>query len=120
MIYFILTGLIGGFFSGFMGIGGGLIMVPFLVFFAKFSQHLAQGTSLAVLTIPVVAIGAFNYYQNGNVDIKIIDKYGPDGISNLIKILSNKAVKFQSGYIYQYALIMLLGFSVILTYIILT
>ena len=70
MIYFILTGLIGGFFSGFMGIGGGLIMVPFLVFFAKFSQHLAQGTSLSVLTIPVVAIGAFNYYQNGNVDIK--------------------------------------------------
>ena len=54
-----------------------------------------------------------------NVDIKIIDKYGPDGISNLIKILSNKAVKFQSGYIYQYALIMLLGFSAILTYLIL-
>jgi hypothetical protein len=53
-----------------MGIGGGLIMVPFLVFFAKFNQHLAQGTALAVLTIPVVAIGAFNYYQNGNVDIK--------------------------------------------------
>ena len=50
-----------------------------------------------------------------NVDVKIIDKYGPDGISNLIKILSNKAVKFQSGYIYQYALIMLLGFSAILT-----
>jgi len=70
MIYFILTGLIGGFLSGFMGIGGGLIMVPFLVFFAKFNQHLAQGTALAVLTIPVVAIGAFNYYQNGNVDIK--------------------------------------------------
>ena len=54
-----------------------------------------------------------------NVDVKIIDKYGPDGISNLIKILSNKAVKFQSGYIYQYALIMLLGFSAILTYLIL-
>ena len=70
MIYFILTGLVGGFLSGFMGIGGGLIMVPFLIFFAKFNQHLAQGTSLAVLTIPVVAIGAFNYYQNGNVDIK--------------------------------------------------
>ncbi len=54
-----------------------------------------------------------------NVDVKIIDKYGPDGISNLIKILSNKAVKFQSGYIYHYALIMLLGFSAILTYLIL-
>ena len=70
MIYFILTGLIGGFLSGFMGIGGGLIMVPFLIFFAKFNQHLAQGTSLAFLTIDVVAIVSFNYYQNWNVYIK--------------------------------------------------
>jgi NADH-quinone oxidoreductase subunit L len=54
-----------------------------------------------------------------NVDIKIIDKFGPDGISNLIKIFSNKAVKFQSGFIYQYAFIMLIGFSAILTYLIL-
>tara|TARA_B100001996_G_scaffold140559_1_gene106882 strand:+ start:94 stop:903 length:810 start_codon:yes stop_codon:yes gene_type:complete len=54
-----------------------------------------------------------------NIDIKIIDKFGPDGISNLIKIFSNKAVKFQSGYIYQYAFIMLLGFSALLTYLIL-
>ena len=53
-----------------------------------------------------------------NVDIKIIDKFGPDGISNLIKIFSNKAVKFQSGFIYQYAFIMLLGFSALLTYLI--
>ena len=53
-----------------------------------------------------------------NVDIKIIDKFGPDGISNLIKIFSNKAVKFQSGYVYQYAFIMLLGFSALLTYLI--
>ena len=54
-----------------------------------------------------------------NIDIKIIDKFGPDGISNLIKIFSNKAVKFQSGYIYQYAFIMLIGFSALLTYLIL-
>ena len=53
-----------------------------------------------------------------NVDIKIIDKFGPDGISNLIKIFSNKAVKFQSGFVYQYAFIMLLGFSALLTYLI--
>jgi len=52
------------------------------------------------------------------VDGLIIDKFGPDGISNLIKILSNKAVKFQSGYIYQYAFIMLVGFSALLTYLI--
>ena len=54
-----------------------------------------------------------------NIDVKIIDKFGPDGISNLIKIFSNKAVKFQSGYIYQYAFVMLLGFSALLTYLIL-
>ena len=54
-----------------------------------------------------------------NIDIKFIDKFGPDGISSLIKIFSNKAVKFQSGYIYQYAFIMLLGFSALLTYLIL-
>ena len=49
MIIYLLIGIIGGFISGFMGIGGGIIMVPFMVFLAGFSQHLAQGTSLAVL-----------------------------------------------------------------------
>jgi len=53
-----------------------------------------------------------------NIDINTIDRFGPDGISNLIKKLSNKAVKFQSGHIYQYAFIMLLGFSAFLTYLI--
>ncbi len=52
------------------------------------------------------------------IDGLIIDKFGPDGISNLIKTLSNKAVKFQSGFIYQYAFIMLVGFSALLTYLI--
>ena len=64
---------------------------------------------------PFKKIGIFFWK---NVDIKIIDKFGPDGISNLIKIFSNKAVKFQTGYIYQYAFIMLLGFSALLTYLI--
>ena len=52
------------------------------------------------------------------IDGLIIDRFGPDGISYIIKILSNKAVKFQSGYIYQYAFIMLVGFSALLTYLI--
>ena len=54
-----------------------------------------------------------------NIDVKIIDKFGPEGISNLIKNFSIRAVKFQSGYIHQYAFIMLIGFSIILTYLIL-
>ena len=52
------------------------------------------------------------------IDLNLIDKYGPDGISRLIKNISIKAVKFQSGYLYQYAFIMLLGFTAILTYLI--
>ena len=55
-----------------------------------------------------------------NIDLNIIDKYGPDGISKLIKNFSSKAVKFQTGYIYQYAFIILLGFTAILTYLIIS
>ena len=53
------------------------------------------------------------------VDIKIIDKFGPDGVSSLIKTLSLKASKFQSGFIYQYAFMILIGFSALLTFLIL-
>ena len=51
-------------------------------------------------------------------DVKLIDGFGPDGISTLIKKFSLKANKFQSGYIYQYAFVMLLGFSALLTFLI--
>ena len=47
-----------------------------------------------------------------------IDKFGPDGISQMIKNFSMKAVKFQSGFIYQYAFVMLIGFSLLLTILI--
>jgi len=53
------------------------------------------------------------------VDIKIIDRFGPDGISSIIKNLSIKASKFQSGFIYQYAFMILLGLSALLTFLIL-
>ena len=54
-----------------------------------------------------------------SIDVKTIDKFGPDGISSLIKTLSIKASKFQSGFIYQYAFMILIGFSALLTYLIL-
>ena len=55
------------------------------------------------------------YFFWKKIDVSIIDKFGPDGISELIKYFSLKAVKFQSGYIYQYAFVMLIGFSILLT-----
>ena len=64
---------------------------------------------------PLKKIGIFFWK---NIDVKLIDRFGPDGISNLVKKFTNKAVKFQSGFIYQYAFIMLLGFSALLTYLI--
>ena len=53
------------------------------------------------------------------IDGSIIDRFGPDGISQLIKNFSIRAVKFQSGFIYQYAFVILIGFSILLTLLIL-
>jgi len=64
---------------------------------------------------PSKKIGMFFWKK---IDGSIIDRFGPDGISQIIKIFSIKAVKFQSGYIYQYAFVMLLGFSLLLTILI--
>ena len=68
-----------------------------------------------IFTKPIKAIGLF-FWRSG--DIKTIDRFGPDGISKLVKIISNKATKLQSGYIFDYAFVMLLGFSLLLTFFI--
>jgi NADH-quinone oxidoreductase subunit L len=65
---------------------------------------------------PIKKIGLF-FWRRG--DINTIDRYGPDGLSRLVKIISDKAVNFQSGYLYHYAFVMLVGFSILLTYLIL-
>ncbi len=69
-IILLLTGLLAGFASGAMGVGGGIIIVPSLVFLLGLSQHEAQGTSLGVLVLPVVALGAWNYYRNGYLNVR--------------------------------------------------
>ena len=58
--------------SGLLGVGGGIIIVPCLVFFLAFNQKMAQGTSLALLTIPVVILGMLQYYKEGYVDFRIV------------------------------------------------
>lgn len=67
---FIIIGLIAGILSGFLGIGGGVIIVPALIYFCGFSQLKAQGTSLAVLLPPIGILAFIEYYKRGNVDIK--------------------------------------------------
>ncbi len=70
LIILLLTGLLAGFVSGAMGVGGEIIIVPSLVFLLGMSQHEAQGTSLGVLVLPVVALGAWNYYKNGYLNVR--------------------------------------------------
>ena len=67
----ILIGVAAGIASGFFGIGGGLLMIPAMVYFFNLSQHQAQGTSLAVLTPPLLLFAAIKYYNDGNVNLRM-------------------------------------------------
>lgn len=70
LISLVLIGLLAGFFSGALGIGGSVVMIPLMILWLNFSQHEAQGTSLAVLAVPVTLLAAYNYYQEGYVNWK--------------------------------------------------
>jgi uncharacterized membrane protein YfcA len=61
-------GLAAGMLSGMVGIGGGMVIVPALVFLLGLSQHQAQGTSLFILSLPVLLLAVFNYWKTGNVN----------------------------------------------------
>jgi uncharacterized membrane protein YfcA len=68
----VLVGLAAGILSGLVGVGGGIIIVPALVFFLGFSQHEAQGTSLGLLLLPVGILAVMNYYNKGHIDVRIV------------------------------------------------
>ena len=71
IILYILLGLAAGILSGLVGIGGGILIVPALVFLFGFSQQQAQGTTLALLVPPIGILAAWTYYTHGFVDIKV-------------------------------------------------
>jgi uncharacterized protein len=66
----IIIGLIVGFFGGMFGIGGGVILIPALVFLLGMDQHTAQGTSVAIMLPPIGLVAAYTYYKEGHVNIK--------------------------------------------------
>ena len=72
LVWLVVIGLVAGMLSGLVGIGGGLVMVPAMVWLLGYSQHQAQGTSLAVLMLPVVFLAARDYYKAGHVDPKVV------------------------------------------------
>lgn len=68
---YILFGLIAGIASGFLGIGGGTILIPAFVFILGMTQHQAQGTTLALMVPPIGLLAAWKYYSQGNVKIGV-------------------------------------------------
>ncbi|MGA2672126.1 MAG: sulfite exporter TauE/SafE family protein [Terracidiphilus sp.] len=67
----LLVGVVVGMVSGVVGIGGGILFVPALVWLLGMDQHKAQGTSLGALLLPVGAFAFFEYYRKGNADIRV-------------------------------------------------
>ena len=67
---YLLLGLVAGVFSGIVGIGGGILIIPALIYFFNHSQHKAQGTSLGALLAPIGLLAFLAYYRAGNVDVK--------------------------------------------------
>lgn len=70
VLVLLAVGLAAGFLSGMVGIGGGIIIVPVLVYFLGFTQHQAQGTTLFMFLLPIGILGVMNYHKQGYVDYK--------------------------------------------------
>lgn len=70
-LIYIILGLVAGVFSGFFGIGGGTILIPAMVYLFGLTQHQAQGTTLALMVLPIGLLAAWRYWQQGNVKINM-------------------------------------------------
>ncbi len=118
LLILIIIGLLAGILSGMIGVGGGIIIVPALVYFLGLSQHTAQGTSLALMLPPIGILAAMNYYKAGNLNVKyaliiatafIIGGYFGSKVSLIY--FSESMMKKIFGMIMLFAAIKLIFFS---------
>ncbi|MCX7871030.1 MAG: sulfite exporter TauE/SafE family protein [bacterium] len=72
IIITLLIGLLGGVLSGLLGVGGATLTIPAMVYLLKLDQKVAQGTSLALLMIPVTLLAVINYYKNNLIDKNVL------------------------------------------------
>jgi uncharacterized membrane protein YfcA len=70
VMWLVVLGLLAGTLSGLIGVGGGVIIVPALVYLFKFTQHRAEGTTLALLIPPIGILAVLPYFRQGNVDVR--------------------------------------------------
>ena len=68
-LLYVILGLVAGIFGGMFGIGGGIILIPALVYLFGLTQHQAQGTTLAILVPPIGLLAAWRYWQAGDVKL---------------------------------------------------
>ncbi len=68
IIILLIIGLVAGILSGMVGIGGGIVIVPALVYFLTYSQHQAQGTVLFMFLLPIGILGVYNYHKEGHIE----------------------------------------------------
>jgi uncharacterized membrane protein YfcA len=72
VLILVMIGLFAGMLSGLIGVGGGIIIVPALIYFLGFTQYEAQGTSLGLLLLPIGILAVINYYNKGYIDMKVV------------------------------------------------
>ncbi len=72
IVILLLIGLAAGLLSGMVGVGGGIILVPCLIYFLGFTQKTAQGNSLGLLLLPLGVLGVMNYWKEGHVDFRVV------------------------------------------------
>lgn len=71
LFFYVIIGLFAGIVSGLIGIGGGIVIVPCLIYILGFSQHAAQGTTLAMLVPPIGILAAWTYFKQGHVNLPV-------------------------------------------------
>jgi uncharacterized protein len=113
---YLVLGLIAGVLSGLFGIGGGIIIIPALVFVFGLTQHQAQGTTLALMVPPIGLLAALQYYKAGDVDVKIAGLIcagfflgGLFGAKFAMGISDDLLKKIFGGVLFLIALRMMLG-----------
>lgn len=102
-LLYLMLGLIAGTLSGMFGIGGGTILIPGLIFLAGMTQHEAQGTTLAIMLLPIGLLAVMRYYQSGHVQFYaaafIVAGFFVGGLlgANMAEWLSNIALRRAFG-----------------------